>query len=139
WHLSIVGEPWWKEGQRLQDLLRRLQLSDRVETVFRYVSDLEAADYFARADAVVLPYRAATGTGVAAAAYHYRKPIIASAVGGLIDVAVEGKNALLVPPNDPFQLASAVRQFSKSGLPETTTAIERLLTTMTWESLAAEV
>ena len=139
WHLTIVGEPWWGEGERLVQMLGQLNLSDRVETVLRYVSESEAAEYFARADAVVLPYRDATGTGVAAAAYRYRKPIIASAVGGLLDVAQEGKTALLVPPGDVRKLADAIAHFSAYGLPEAETAIGRLVTRMSWESLAAEV
>ena len=139
WHLSIVGESWWKEGENISKLLDELALRQNVETVFRYVTDREAANYFARADAVVLPYRSATGTGVIAAAYHYKKPVIASRVGGLPDITVEGMNALLVPKEDPQQLASAIREFARHGLPNTETTISNLLADMTWERLAQQI
>ena len=49
-----------------------------IEAQLRYVSDEEASTFAARADALVLPYRSATGSGVVAFAYHFGKPVSAS-------------------------------------------------------------
>jgi glycosyltransferase involved in cell wall biosynthesis len=38
------------------------------------------------------------------------KPIVASAIGGLKDVVVDGETGLLVPPGDPDALAGAIRR-----------------------------
>ncbi|HWC82741.1 MAG TPA: glycosyltransferase [Pseudonocardiaceae bacterium] len=38
------------------------------------------------------------------------KPVVAGAVGGLIDTVVDGVTGILVPPRDPAKLASAVRE-----------------------------
>lgn len=35
-------------------------------------------------------------------------PIVATAVGGMLDVLVDGENALLVPPEDPARLTAAI-------------------------------
>lgn len=139
WHLSIVGEPWWQEGERVRKLLETHGLEARTELVYRYATDQETADYFARADAVVLPYRSATGTGVLAAAYRFRKPVIASRVPGLVDVVAEGRNALLAEPGDDGELAARIREFAAHGLPETAAAIDELEATMSWSGLAREV
>lgn len=115
-YLSIVGEPW---GHGEEYWLKRIQATgvpDRIEFVPRYVTDLEASEYFQRADAVVLPYRAATGTGVAAIALHYRRPIIGSNVSGLSEIVENGRGGLLVPPGDSEALASAIRKFWQEGM-----------------------
>jgi len=72
--LTIVGEIWGDAS----DIRERAAGMAQVELVDRYVSDVEAADYFIRADAVLLPYRTVTGSGVLALARHYRRPVVAS-------------------------------------------------------------
>ena len=71
----------------------------------RYVTDAEAARYFARADAVVLPYRSVTGSGVVPVAYRYGKPVVVSDLPGLIEVVRPGETGWVVSPDDPDALA----------------------------------
>lgn len=113
--LTVAGE-WWIRDTPLRARLEKLA---RVELIDRYVSDTEAADLLGRADAVVLPYRQASGTAVAPLAYRYGKPVIASRVGGLADMVAEGVSGFLVPPGDPAALAEAIRRLPGSFAPET--------------------
>src|SRR5690606_33456182 len=106
-HLSIVGEPWQSEESIWRTRFREAGIEAKVEFVPRYVSDQETAEYFDRADVVVLPYRSGTGTGVVATAYHYLKPVIATRVGGFNDVVDDGITGLLVEPGDSAALAAA--------------------------------
>lgn len=138
-HLSIVGEPWGKNEVDWQRRIQEAGIGERVEFVPHYASDEETARYFARADAVVLPYRSATGTGVVATAYHYRKPVIASCVGGLRDVVAEGKTGLLIPPDDPQALAAAIRRFAMDGIENSVANIAQAAEEMTWEHLTGEM
>jgi glycosyltransferase involved in cell wall biosynthesis len=59
---------------------------------------------------VVLPYTDATQSGVAAIALAHGIPVVASAVGGIPEVVIEGRTGLLVPPCDPLALSRAIGQ-----------------------------
>lgn len=138
-HVSIVGEP-WRDGEAVwKERIASAGLGRRVELVARYVTHAAAAEFFHRADAVVLPYTSATGTAVISLAYHYRKPVIASRVGNTPDVVEHGRTGLLFPPGDAEALAAAIRRFAAERLPDAGPAIDRLADLMTWERLAAAV
>src|SRR5690606_3346166 len=103
---SVVGE-FWRGAAEARRMIHAHGLSSRVERVSRYVPDEEAAQYFSRSDVVVLPYHSATGSGVIPLAYHYGKPVIATQVGGLPDVVVDGDTGLLVEARSAADLAKA--------------------------------
>lgn len=133
--LSIVGES-WEDTTPMVTSVRDGGLADRIEFVTRYVSDVEAADFFARADLVVLPYLSATGSGVVPLAYHYGKPVIVTNVGGLPDVVEDGASGYLVPPGDPEAVAAAIRRFASEQPRDMKVDIARVSSTMTWPRLA---
>lgn len=138
-HTSIVGEPWGTNTEYWERRIAEAGLSERVELVARYVDEMETARYFSRADAVVLPYRSATGTGVVATAFHYVKPVIASDVGGISDVVQDGKTGFLVPPEDAEALATAIRKFVDEGITNVDANLKEASASMTWSHLAAEI
>ncbi len=138
-YLSIVGEPWGKEEDVWRERIAKAALDGMIEFVPRYVSDEETAEYFARADAVVLPYRAATGTGVVATAYHYGKPVIASCVGGLKDVVEDQRTGVLVTPEDPESLAQAIRGFHDGMRGNVGENIRAFTHAMSWEHMASTI
>jgi glycosyltransferase involved in cell wall biosynthesis len=104
-YLTVIGEYWGNPGE----LLEQVAGSSNIDLHLGYMSDEEAANHFARADFVVLPYRKATGSAVASVAFHYDKPIIASRTGGLVDVVIEGETGKLVSPDDVDALANVLR------------------------------
>ena len=136
--LTVVGE-FWEGHEQIERQIHELGLEDRVDLVARYVDDAEAAEYFDRADAVVLPYRSATGTGIIPLAYHYEKPVLVTDVGGLPDVVSDGETGLIVEPNSPGSLATAVRQLDQTDLTAMKTAIRQYKQQMTWRGLAEHV
>jgi glycosyltransferase involved in cell wall biosynthesis len=133
-HLSIVGEPWCPVDQ----LRAEVQASGapNVDLHLDYVDDESAARFFARADLVVLPYRAATSSGVAAVAYHYDRPILATRVGGLPDVIEEGRTGFLVDADSPEQLAACLKHLSRERLDAMGSAVRSFKSRFTWDSLA---
>jgi glycosyltransferase involved in cell wall biosynthesis len=136
--LSIVGEFWRGEGEARQ-FVRDHGLADRVEFVARYVSDAEAAAYFARSDVVVLPYHSATGSGVIPLAYRYGKPVIATRTGGLPDVVVHGRTGLLIEPDAPADLAEAIAVVAHARVQFDPQAVAASRADLTWEGLAEAV
>jgi glycosyltransferase involved in cell wall biosynthesis len=77
---------------------------------FRFIPDSEIATFFAAADVVLAPYRIEAQSGVALTAFHFARPVIATTVGGLPEI-IDGNNGILIPPEDPSALASAVDEF----------------------------
>jgi glycosyltransferase involved in cell wall biosynthesis len=83
-----------------------------IKWVPRFVSDLELAACFRRADLVVLPYLHTERfdfSGVLATALAFGTPALISDVGGFKDVADAGA-AWLIPPGDVEALTDALRR-----------------------------
>ena len=108
--LVLAGEP-WGEARRLE-----AWAPSGVRLELRYLPEKERGLWFAAADAVVCPYRHATGSGIAADALAYGRPVIGSRVEGLEDVVADGHSGLLVPPGDAGALARAMSVFVREGL-----------------------
>lgn len=134
-HLTVAGEPWGD----IEALRQQLASLSNVEQHLEYVSDEAAADYFARADVVVAPYRSATGSGVVAVAYHYGKPVIASSVGGLKDVVTEGQTGWLVPPEDPVALAAAIASVTREQAAALRSNVEAFCQDNSWAAMAQAI
>lgn len=107
--LSIVGE-FWQDQEEVRQACRRLAIEHIVEIVPRFVTDEEAAEYFARADAVVLPYRTVTGSGVLPLAFHYAKPVIVSDLPGFLELVQDGVTGWVVPRAEPQALARTIAE-----------------------------
>jgi glycosyltransferase involved in cell wall biosynthesis len=107
--LTIVGETW--EGWTLpRDLVENGPHRERITFVNRYVTDVEASDYFAGGDVVVLPYRRSTQSGPLHIAMAHGLPIVASDVGGITEATAKYEGIILVPPDSPERLTAAMRQ-----------------------------
>jgi glycosyltransferase involved in cell wall biosynthesis len=91
----------------LEELAARCRAT--VRFVPRFVTDPEIPAFFRRADLVVLPHREIEQSGVLYTALAFGKPIVASAVGGFVDVGEAG-GAELVPAGDPGALRAEVRR-----------------------------
>ncbi|TIU30506.1 MAG: glycosyltransferase [Mesorhizobium sp.] len=136
-HLTIAGESW--DGvASYERIISEGGFSEKVDMLNAYVSNQSAANLFARADAVVLPYRSASGSAVAALAFNYRKPVIASQVGGLLDVVAPGAG-ILVEPENVDALAGALSRVMDEDRWYEPKAIEATNERLTWRSLASEL
>lgn len=83
-----------------------------------WVSTEELNKYYQRCSFFILPatydkHGDTEGLGVVMIeAMAYSKPVIASNVGGITDVVIDGFNGLLVPHNDPEALAHAIKRLT---------------------------
>jgi glycosyltransferase involved in cell wall biosynthesis len=74
----------------------------------RQIPEQEADQLFREASLVVLPYIESSQSGVIPVAYTYGKPVVATQVGGLPEMIVDGVTGMLVPPRDEKKLAEAI-------------------------------
>jgi type III pantothenate kinase len=73
-----------------------------------FVSRAELVAHYERAAVVVCPsHREGYGV-VAREAMAHGRPVVATAVGGLLDAIEDGVTGLLVPPRDPAALRAAI-------------------------------
>ena len=63
---------------------------------------------FMEATVVVCPYIDATQSGVVLTAYAFKRPVVATKIGGLTQYVKHEITGLLVDPNDHYQLAEAL-------------------------------
>lgn len=97
-------------GSDLERHRTRIAESGWVELIDRYIPAAEVPALFRRALGVVLPYTDATQSGVSAMAFGFARPVIASAVGDVPDVVIDGLTGLVVPPRDEIALAEAMEK-----------------------------
>jgi glycosyltransferase involved in cell wall biosynthesis len=108
--LLVVGEI-WGDAALYHSRVAELGLQAEVQFVDRYVSNEEAAMYFAAADLAVLPYRAATGSAVLQLAFGLGVPVVATRTGGMDEVVQDEVTGYLVEPGNVDGLARAIARF----------------------------
>lgn len=89
----------------LRDLAASLGIADRV-SFLGHCEDV--ASVLARADVFVLPSRSEAFPNGAIEAMAAGLPVVANAVGGLLDLIDDGETGVLVKPDDPVALADAI-------------------------------
>jgi glycosyltransferase involved in cell wall biosynthesis len=115
--LRVAGE-FWRTADETIALCRKLGISDRVEIINRYVPASEVPGLFADVDALVLPYRSATGSWGVWTGFEFGVPVIATNAGRLADDIRPGVDGLVVEPDNVADLAAAIRAFYEPGVPE---------------------
>ncbi|HEY1250253.1 MAG TPA: glycosyltransferase [Thermoanaerobaculia bacterium] len=129
--IAIVGEVF----ADARDTMRRVAASpvrDRLIVHDAYVPEETMDAWLAACDAVVLPYRAISGSGIAARAIAAGRPMAAAAVGGLKDAVVPGVTGELFPPGDAAALASAVETVLARGVDAYAPGLARAAERFSW-------
>jgi len=83
-------------------------LRERVPDALGFVAPGELGPYYERAAVVVCPSRREGYGVVAREAMAHGRPVVASAVGGLLDAVEDGVTGSLVPPRDAVALRRAI-------------------------------
>jgi glycosyltransferase involved in cell wall biosynthesis len=90
-------------------------LRDRIPQARGFVPRHELGPFFERAAVVAVPsHREGFGVACLEAMAHGR-PVVASAVGGLLDLVVDGETGLFVPPRDVPALRAALERLLGDG------------------------
>jgi glycosyltransferase involved in cell wall biosynthesis len=119
YRLIIVGRPkgsegYWKQIHRV--IARSSGVRDRVIERIEYIPDEETELFFKAADVLILPYTHIFQSGVLFLGYAFGLPVIAADVGLLREDVIEGKTGFVCQPQDPLDLAKAIRKYFDSEL-----------------------
>jgi glycosyltransferase involved in cell wall biosynthesis len=105
------------EGEPLERLAAELGVADRV-LMPGFVPD--ARTWMAMYDVFAIPSRSEGMPLTLIEAMLASRPVVATAIGGMPDVVVDGETGLVVPPEDPDALAEALRVLFADDAPRST-------------------
>jgi glycosyltransferase involved in cell wall biosynthesis len=111
-------------------------LRELVPETVGFVPHEQLGQYYERAAVVAVPSRREGFGVVCAEAMAYGRPVVASAVGGLLDLVADGETGFLVPPGDVPALRDALeRLLADADLRRRlgAAARERVRTLFSWE------
>jgi glycogen(starch) synthase len=136
--LKIAGDG--PEGPHLRQLANLLQIAERV--VFLGRQDPKSVYALLRSATITaVPSRREPFGIVALEAMACGSPVVASAVGGLQDLVVNGATGLLFPPGDPLELSRALTDLlNDEALRQTISenARQHVSVNHTWAQVAAK-
>lgn len=137
--LVIAGE-FWQEKNQIAKLIDRLGICGNVLVRDEYIPNEDVSTIFSACDLVVLPYVAATGSGVTQIAFGFNKPVVATATGDLPSVVADGRRGFVVPPMSSSQLAKAIiRCFREEVLKDFVRNISSDRFLFSWEHLTSSI
>lgn len=119
YRLVIAGES--KKGaekyfDEIQQVIMRHPHRDQIIQRIQFIPDAETELYFKAADVLVLPYKEIFQSGVLFLGYTFGLPVVAADVGSFREEIVEGRTGFLCRPNDPADLARAIKVYFESDL-----------------------
>lgn len=136
YHLVIAGEPYGSfEGYQRQ--IDALPQRANIHLHTRFIADGEVPLFFSAADAVVLPYKSATQSGVTAIAFHFGVPVVATDVGGLREALGDGRAGVLVNEATGPAVAEGISQLFGLEQARVRQAIAALRDELSWRRFAA--
>jgi glycosyltransferase involved in cell wall biosynthesis len=108
--LIVAGE-FFQNVETYRELARALGVAGHVSLEPGYVPPERVATLFCAADAVVLPYRAASQSGVVQLAFGHNTPVIVNDTGGLAGQVDHRRTGWVVADPSPRTLAEAIVAF----------------------------
>ncbi|MFP8487798.1 glycosyltransferase [Gracilimonas sp. Q87] len=129
----IVGEFYMDKDS----VLSRINMKHRkfYTIIDRFISDREVAEVLTLSDAMVMPYRSATQSGILANAINFKLPCILSDLQGLTEHIEHNKSALVFSSDSVSELKESIYTMMKT---ETRTTIiselEKLKEELSWEA-----
>ena len=110
-----------------------------LEIINKYIPEQDVPPYFQKSSIIIMPYRDASSSGIVPIAYVFKKALICSDVGALREFIDDNKTGVLVKPEDPKALASAIvsllgNKSKRTYLGEQ--GYHKAMTELSWASIA---
>jgi glycosyltransferase involved in cell wall biosynthesis len=94
------------------------ELTGRVTLREGFLDMREAAEMFAAADTVALPYRTSSQSGVLLLAYGFGRPVVIYPRGGMVEAVIDGETGWICSAADPQALTQALLASIEAGSAE---------------------
>jgi glycosyltransferase involved in cell wall biosynthesis len=132
--LLVAGE-FFRDIGYFREMAARLGIGGHVDFQPGYVPAERVAPLFRAADAVVMPYRTASQSGVVQLAFGHGIPVIVNDVGGLAGQVAHRRTGWVVSNPGPETLAEAIQEFFREkDLQDMGRNIEQARTAMSWKA-----
>lgn len=139
YQLLIAGEC-YGSFEKYQTQIEASPARQRIFVHSRYISDDEIPVFFSAADALVLPYRSATQSGVVSVAYHYDLPMLSTPVGDFPQSIGKPGTGLVVPEISSTAIARGIEEvLSAEKQPLFAACIEKEKAALSWETLTKKL
>jgi glycosyltransferase involved in cell wall biosynthesis/O-antigen ligase len=119
YRLIIAGAPMKsceKYCRQIQQTVNGTDIRDRIVGKFEFIPDEDTELYFKAADALVLPYKSISQSGVLFLAYRFGTPVIAANVGSFKQDIIDGRTGFLYRSGDAADLARVIEIYFESDL-----------------------
>jgi len=97
-------------GSELQKYKTEMTALGIFEVHDAFIRNKDVFRYFRRASLLLLPYHEASQSGVVSMGFPFGLPVVATAVGSIPEVVIDGINGKIVSPDDVESFAGTVRQ-----------------------------
>jgi glycosyltransferase involved in cell wall biosynthesis len=136
--LVVAGDP-IESVERVQQLASELGVADRIQWRLGYLPATQVEALMRDAALAVFPYRSTeAASGALATALGHGRPAVVTDVGALGDTVRDFRAGLVVPPDDPHELAEAVIRLldDPAALEEAYHGTERARQGLSWDAIA---
>jgi glycosyltransferase involved in cell wall biosynthesis len=108
--LLIAGE-FYDNPTTYLKLIDELNIGTKVKVLNQFIPNEEISKYYQISDVVILPYLSATQSAILNVTYSFKKPVIATDVGGLSEFIEEGKTGVVVKPDSVAEIVRGYDEF----------------------------
>ncbi|WP_102407638.1 glycosyltransferase [Parabacteroides bouchesdurhonensis] len=139
YQLLIAGEC-YGSYDKYQALIDASPAGKRIHSYNRYIADDEIPAFFSAADALILPYRSATQSGVVSVAYHYNLPMLSTPVGDFQHSIADPGTGIVVPEISANAIAKGIKELlSPEKLQIIAGNIEKEKAALSWQTLTSKL
>ncbi len=94
--LIVAGE-YYGNQEFYENLIQKEGIAEQLILKTDFIPHDDVGQYFCASDLVVQTYKSATQSGISQLAYHFEKPMVVTAVGGLPEIVEDGVAGYVVP------------------------------------------
>lgn len=101
-------------GSGTDECLKNMEKLPNCHVINKYLSNDEMMQLIKLSSLILLPYRTASQSGIIPTCSLYGKPYLATRVGAFAEMIEDGRNGILVEPNNPTAFANGIRSILES-------------------------